>query len=84
MNTSMAWVIESSLLDIYFLLVKRIKGIGLSLKDFWELDTWTTSKLYCLELDLIDEEERASKGKSNPEKNNDEYTEKVAEGLFET
>jgi hypothetical protein len=41
------------------LLVHRIKGLGLSLRDFWEWDTWTTSKMYCMELDLIDAEEEA-------------------------
>ena len=61
MNTSMAWAIESSLLDIYFLLVHRIEGLGLSLNDFWAMDTWTTSRLYCLELDLIDKEEKEVK-----------------------
>ena len=56
MNTSRAWAIEQSMLEIYFLLVRRIKGIGLSLNDFWKLDTWTTSKLYCLELEILEEE----------------------------
>lgn len=31
----------------------------MSLRDFWEWDTWTTSKMYCMELDLIDAEEEA-------------------------
>jgi hypothetical protein len=58
MNVSRAWATESSLLDIYILLVHRIEGLGWSLKDFWEADTWTTSKLYLLELDLIDKEDK--------------------------
>lgn len=34
------------------------------MSDFWECDTWTTSKLYCMELDLIEDEERElNKGK---------------------
>lgn len=77
MNTSKVWAIENSLLEMYSLLVHRIKGLGWSLKDFWEADTWTTSKLYLMELELIDAEEREMKGKSpdkskynNPEMNN--------------
>ena len=61
MNTSRAWLIESTLLDIYSLLVHRIEGLGWSLCDFWKADTWTTSKLYLMELDLIDEEEKEIK-----------------------
>lgn len=50
---------ESFFLDIYSLLVHRINGLGLSLTDFWQWDTWTTSKMYCMELELIDKEEEA-------------------------
>lgn len=31
----------------------------MSLSDFWQWDTWTTSKMYCMELDLIEAEEEA-------------------------
>lgn len=55
----MTWAMESFFLDIYSLLVHRIKGLGLSLNDFWQWDTWTTSKMYCMELELIDAEEEA-------------------------
>ena len=75
MNTDRVWAIEQGMIDIYFLLVHRIKGLGWSLKDFWEMDTWTTSKLYCMELDLIEEEERElNKNKKNnlEDKNNPE------------
>ena len=58
MNTSKAWAIESTLLDMYLVLIHRIEGLGWSLNDFWEADTWTTAKLYLAELDLIDEEEK--------------------------
>lgn len=57
-NTSPTWAIESVFIDIYFLLAHRIKGLGWSLTDFWSCDTWTTSKLYCMELNLIEEEEK--------------------------
>ena len=39
----------------------RIKGLGWSLTDFWQCDTWTTSKLYCMELELIAEEDKKLK-----------------------
>ena len=57
-STSPKWAIESAFIEIYFLLAHRIKGLGWSLKDFWACDTWTTSKLYCMELNLIAEEEK--------------------------
>ena len=57
-STSPTWAIESAFIDIYFLLAHRIEGLGWSLSDFWACDTWTTSKLYCMECNLIDEEER--------------------------
>ena len=62
MNTSPLWAIQSSLLEIYLLLVHRIQGLGWSLNDFWEADTWITSKLYCRELDLIVEEDKKLNG----------------------
>ena len=42
----------------YFLLVRRIKGIGLSIKDYWEMDTWTTAKLLNMERTIIEEEQK--------------------------
>lgn len=58
-KSSPTWMVESVFIDIYFLLAHRIKGLGWSLNDFWQCDTWTTSKLYCMELDVISEEEKA-------------------------
>lgn len=56
------------MLDIYFLLAHRIKGLGWSLSEFWACDTWTTSKLYCMELNIIDEENKElNKGKDESE-----------------
>lgn len=60
-RTSPKWAIESFFIEIYSLLAHRIKGLGWSLKDFWECDTWTTSKLYCMELELIKEEDKKLK-----------------------
>lgn len=57
-KSSQTWAIESFFIDIYFMLAHRIKGMGWSLTDFWQCDTWTTSKLYCMEVALIEEEEK--------------------------
>ena len=56
------------LLDIYYLLVHRIEGLGWSLSDFWEADNYTTSYLYCRELDLIEyeKEQYSDKDKNKP------------------
>ena len=59
------WQLEQIMLGIYKLLVHRMKGLGMSLKEFWETDTWTISFLYLTELDLIDEEERRMDGKKS-------------------
>ena len=83
MNTSRAWQLEANLLMIYSLLSHRIKGLGWSLSDFWEADTWTTSHLYCMELDIIEEEEKElNNGKEKPEKSNDEEVEDLYSEMF--
>lgn len=46
------------MLEEYFLLVRRITGIGLSVDDYWEMDTWTTAKLLSMERRIIDEESK--------------------------
>ena len=81
-NTSRAWAIEQSMLEIYFLLAHRIKGLGWSLSDFWKADTWTTSKLYCMELDVIDEENREL-NKDKPESQNNPEVEDLYEEMFD-
>ena len=50
-------MIEESMLEDYFLLIRRIPGISLSPSEFWELDTFTTQKLLNMELDIIKAEE---------------------------
>ena len=54
----MSWLIEESQLEEYFLLVRRIQGIGLSVEQYWEMDTWTTSKLLRMEEAIIEEEQK--------------------------
>ena len=46
------------MLEEYFLLVRRIQGIGLSIEDYWDLDTWTTAKLLSMERAIIEEEQK--------------------------
>ena len=70
-KSSPTWAIESFFIDIYSLLAHRIKGLGWSLSEFWKCDTWTTSKLYCMELDLIEEEEKAWNNNNNTDEVND-------------
>ena len=55
----LSWVIEEAMLEEYFLLVRRIQGIGLSVEDYWQLDTWTTAKLLSMERKIIEEEQKA-------------------------
>ena len=71
-KSSPAWAIESFFIEVYSLLAHRINGLGWSLKEFWETDTWTTSKLYCMELALIEEEERQFNNSSDDEKHDSE------------
>ena len=47
------------MLEEYFLLVRRINGIGLSVEEYWNLDTWTTAKLLNIEKKIMDEEAKA-------------------------
>ena len=78
------WIIEEPLIDMYMLLIHRINGIGLSLSDFWKMDTWVLSKLYLTEMALIEKEEKEMKGKNteDPTEQNDEATEQLASRLF--
>ena len=58
-DVPLSWVIEEAMLEEYFLLVRRIQGIGLSVEDYWQLDTWTTAKLLSMEKRIIEEEQKA-------------------------
>ena len=82
MNTSRVWAIEEALIDMYLVLVHRIEGIGLSLDDFWKMDTWVLSKIYLTEIELIEKEEKQIKGKSEPKEANDEATEDLYIEMF--
>lgn len=80
----MAWAIESFFIEIYSVLVHRIKGIGWTIDDFMKMDTWVTSKLYCMELDLIDQEENElNKDKNDPTLQNNPEVEELYEEMFD-
>jgi len=71
-NTSVTWMVESVFIEIYSLLAHRIQGLGWTLTDFWQCDTWTTSKLYCMELELIEEEDRKFNESEDDQQDSDE------------
>ena len=54
-------IIEENLLDEYYFLVKRIKGMSLSLNDFFEADSFYISYIFRKELELVKEEEKEYK-----------------------
>lgn len=74
------------MLEEYFLLVRRIQGIGLSIQDYWELDTWTTAKLLSMERAIIEEEQKEARKYSDkneyierPDGNSEEMNDLVDE-----
>lgn len=82
-NSNRVWVIEEPLIDMYMVLVHRIEGIGLSLDDFWKMDTWVLSKIYLTEVELIEREEKEYKGKKGgQEQLNDPATEDLYYEMF--
>ena len=82
-NTDRVWIIEQPLIDMYMLLIHRIEGIGLSLDDFWKMDTWVLSKIYLTEIYLIEKEEKEYKGKKGgQEELNDPATEDLYYKMF--
>lgn len=83
----LSWIIEEAMLEEYFLLVRRIQGIGLSIEQYWEMDTWTTAKLVSLERQIIEEEAKAFNDKpayeERPEGNSEEMNNLVDEMSIE-
>ena len=65
------------MLEDYFLLVRRVTGIGLSVADFWELDTWTTAKLLDMEHNIIEKE------KEELDKSQNKYVEQHEDNSME-
>ena len=71
------------MLEEYFLLVRRIPGIAISVDDYWEMDTWTTSKLLTMEKRIMDEEQKQFSNKKEyverPDGNSEEINDLVDE-----
>lgn len=72
------------MLEDYFLLVRRITGIGLSIDQYWNMDTWTTAKLLYMERAIIEEEQKEYNKNKNtyeerPEGNSEEMNSLVDE-----
>ena len=72
------------MLEDYFLLVRRVQGIGLSVEDYWELDTYTTAKLLDMERKIIEEEQKEYSKQNNeyverPDGNSEEMNDLVDE-----
>ena len=51
-------LIEKQFIDEYFLLTRRVKGMGLTLKDFWEMDYLIFAQLLGNELEIIEAEKK--------------------------
>ena len=68
-------------------MVRRIQGIGLSVEDYWELETWTTAKLLDMERRIIEEEQKAYSDKEEyverPDGNSEEMNRLVDEMMRE-
>ena len=72
------------MIEEYFLLVRRVPGISLSIDEYWEMDTWTTGKLLIMERAIIEEEMKnaPSEGKSyeeRPDGNSEEMNDLIDE-----
>lgn len=88
MDVPISWLIEEQQLEEYFLLVRRIPGISLSIDDYWRMDTWTTSKLLLMEKAIIDEEQKQlnkdkNKYEERPQGNSEEMNDLVDEMTIE-
>lgn len=84
----LSWLIEEVMLEEYFLLVRRIQGIGLTLDQYWEMDTWTTAKLLNMEKAIMDEEAKHNPNnkteyKERPDGNSEEMNDLVDEYTIE-
>ena len=76
------------MLEEYFLLVRRIPGISLSVEEYWNMDTWTTGKLLLMERAIIDEEVKNNpsekrKYEERPSANSEEMNDLVDEYSIE-
>lgn len=88
-------ILEKMFLDEYFIIVRRIPGISLSIKEFWETDSKQINYILDKELEIIEVEENERKkheleiqstsrtGKMIPNKyDNDEGMEEALQSYF--
>lgn len=82
-DVPLSWTIEELMLEEYFLLVRRIGGLSLSVDEYWELDTWTTAKLLDMEKKIIEMERKEMDDKKEynerPDGNSEEMNDLVDE-----
>lgn len=50
--------LENMMLDEYYILTKRIKGMGLSLKEYWDSDSYQIGYIFQKEKELMDYESK--------------------------
>ena len=75
-------LIERQFIDEYFLLTRRVKGMGLSLKDFWDMDYTIFGQLLRNELDIIEAEKKEAE-KQRLESKSSSRTGKMTTPKFE-
>lgn len=75
-------LIEKQFIDEYFLLTRRVKGMGLTLKDFWEMDYLIFAQLLNNELEIIKAEQKEAE-KSRLESKSSSKTGKMTTPKFD-
>ena len=75
-------LIEKQFIDEYFLLTRRVKGMGLTLTDFWNMDYLIFAQLLNNELEIIKAEQKEAE-KSRLESKSTSRTGKMTTPKFE-
>ena len=75
-------LIEKQFIDEYFLLTRRVNGMGLTLKDFWEMDYLIFAQLLNNELEIIKAEQKEAE-KNRLESKSSSKTGKMTTPKFE-
>lgn len=75
-------IIEKQFIDEYFLLTRRVKGMGLTLNDFWDMDYIIFAQLLNNELEIIKAEKKEAE-KSRLESKSTSRTGRMTTPKFE-
>ena len=75
-------LIEKQFVDEYFLLTRRVKGMGLTLTDFWNMDYIIFAQLLNNELEIIKAEQKEAE-KSRLESKSTSKTGKMTTPKYE-